>query len=236
MLEVLKQEDQIQKARQSMIQNQESSLAGPFSKLLWRTRLSKRPPVGDILKSWDVNLTLRFIDENCSKNSPILDLGSFCSEIPVALARKKFENIYGIDLNPRLSDMPFSDRVKYRIGNFMQTPFEGGSFEAVTAISVIEHGYEPERLFSELGRLIKPGGYFIASFDYWPDKINTGNTTFFGLSWLIFSNEDVVSMLKIADAHGFSPLGEMRFTAEERPIHCHGFDYTFAWVVLRKRG
>lgn len=235
MMRVLKEKDQIQKSRLELEQNHESALSNHFARILWRLRLSKKPPVGDYIKSWDVNLTLRFIKENIPKKAAILDLGSFCSETPIALAQSGFENVHGIDLNPRLFDMPFSGKVKYRIGNFMNTFFEADSFEAITAISVIEHGYNPDLLFSELGRLIKSGGYFIASFDFWPEKIKTGNTNFFGLSWTIFSKEEVESMLKIADSHGFFPFGEIQIESQDRPIHCRGFNYTFAWMVLKKR-
>jgi 2-polyprenyl-3-methyl-5-hydroxy-6-metoxy-1,4-benzoquinol methylase len=56
--------------------------------------------------------------------------------------------------------MPCADRVQYSVSDFMNTQYMPNSFDAVTAISVIEHGYEPERLFAELGRLIRPGGVF----------------------------------------------------------------------------
>ena len=132
--------------------------------------------------------------------------------------------------------MPHADRVRYHVSDFMSTPFDAGSFAAVTAISVIEHGYAPERLFAELGRLLRPGGYFIASFDYWPEKIDTGDTRFFDLSWLIFSEQDVQQLISEAARHGLQAAGELNPAANERPIHCQGFDYTFGWLVLRKDG
>lgn len=211
-----------------------SVLEGTLTKVLRRIGLVQGLPVGDVVKSWDVARTLDFINNQLPKYARILDLGAYCSEVPVSLARMGFTAVHGVDLNPNVTAMPNADRVQYSVSDFMNTPFESESFDAVTAISVIEHGYEPERLFAELGRLLRPGGYFIASFDYWPEKIDTGNTSFFDMTWLIFSEQDVRSLLGEAGQHGLRPAGELHPEAAERAIHCLGFDYTFGWLVLRK--
>jgi SAM-dependent methyltransferase len=234
MLEVLQSKAQIKALREAMEQQGRSVLEGWLGKSLRRIGLAKGLPVGDMVKSWDVASTLDFIDKHLPKDAHILDLGAYCSEVPVSLAQMGFTGVHGVDLNPNVTAMPHADRVHYSVSDFMNTPFDPASFDAVTSISVIEHGYEPERLFSELGRLLRPGGYFIASFDYWPEKIDTGNTRFFDMSWLIFSEQDVMSMLEVAKRHGFSPAGELHPQSEERAIHCMGFDYTFGWLVLRK--
>lgn len=236
MLEVLQTEEQITHARQAMQRAGRSVLEGRMAQALRRLRLNRRLPVGDLVKSWDVARTLNFIDGTLPKDAPILDLGAYCSEVPVALARMGYSAVHGVDLNPRVAAMPHADRVRYHVSDFMSTPFDAGSFAAVTAISVIEHGYAPERLFAELGRLLRPGGYFIASFDYWPEKIDTGDTRFFDLSWLIFSEQDVQQLISEAARHGLQAAGELNPAANERPIHCQGFDYTFGWLVLRKDG
>ncbi len=116
----------------------------------------------------------------------------------------------------------------------MHTPFADGSFRAITAISVIEHGFDGTALLSEVSRLLAPGGYFIASFDYWPEKIDTTGTTFFDMSWTIFSREEVDDFIALAARHGLEPVGEREYDAASAPIRCGGKDYTFAWLVLGK--
>ena len=234
MLDVLKNINQINQARMAMEQQGRSALEGWLAKGIRRIGLAKGLPVGDIVKSWDVARTLDFIDGHLPIDARILDLGAYCSEVPISLARMGYTGVHGVDINPNVTAMPYADRVHYSVSDFMNTPFESASFDAVTSISVIEHGYEPERLFSELGRLLRPGGYFIASFDYWPEKIDTGNTRFFDMTWLIFSEQDVRSMLEVAKRHGLSPAGELHPQSGERAIHCMGFDYTFGWLALRK--
>lgn len=234
MFEVLQSKQQIQEARYAMVSQGRSVLEGGLTNLLRKLHLSKSLRVGDMVKSWDVASTLTFIEQKLAKDARILDLGAFCSEVPVALARMGFTGVHGVDLNPAVSTMPYADIVKYSVSDFMRTPFPDASFHAITSISVIEHGYDPERLFAEVGRLLKPGGYFIASFDYWPEKINTGDTRFFDMSWLIFSWGDVDAMLNIAQTHQLSPEGDVSPQAKDRVINCAGFDYTFGWLVLRK--
>ncbi|MFH1814195.1 MAG: class I SAM-dependent methyltransferase [Pseudomonadota bacterium] len=234
MLRVLQEKNQIAASRRSLIDQGRSVLESKLSGFLRKLRIRRELPVGDFVKSWDVALTLDFIEGHLAKSAQVLDLGAYCSEVPVALARMGFTGVHGVDLNPAVADMPEAHRVNYRVGDFMQTPFASSSFSAITSISVIEHGYDPDRLFAEASRLLEPGGYFIASFDYWPEKIDTGNTCFFGLSWRIFSRADVEEMLEVAKKFGLEAAGDMHSHTKDRAIHCMGFDYTFGWLVLRK--
>lgn len=234
MFEVLQSQKQIVEARNLMVKKKRSAIEGRFANFLRRWKLHNRLPIGDMVKSWDVARTLEFIEANLPRDAKILDLGSYCSELPVSLARMKFTGVHGVDLNPRVVDMPHSDRINYTVSDFMDMPFPSSSFDAVTSISVIEHGYNPEKLFSELERVLKPGGYFIASFDYWPEKIETGTARFFDMSWLIFSKEDVHAMIEVAKRYTLNLMGAFHPDASERAIHCQNFSYTFGWIVFRK--
>lgn len=234
MLEVLQSREQFEQARRQLRSQQRSAIEPAFIRLLRRWHLVPGLSVGEQNKSWDVMRTLELIDQRLPKDAAILDLGAYCSEVPVALAMAGYSNVHGIDLDPGIARMPAADKVRYTVGDFKKTNFADGSFDAITAISVIEHGYEPHALFAEIGRLLRPGGLFIASFDYWPQKIDTGAATFFGLSWLIFSEGDFQAMLQTAAVHGLSPLGEINAAASACPVRCAGFDYTFAWTALRK--
>jgi SAM-dependent methyltransferase len=239
-LEVLQSEAQIVKSRARLEERGISCATRPPTRVarLWARILGKPQPVpvGDVLKSWDVLKTAEFLERAFSRTARVLDLGAYNSEILSVLHRMGFEKLTGIDMNPGVREMPFSRSIDYRVGDFLRSPFADGSFDAVTAISVIEHGFDWPALLREMSRILRPGGCFVASFDYWPEKIDTAGTKFFGMEWRIFSTEEVKEMVALAERFGLVPEGELLFGAHERPIHCADRNYTFAWIGLRKHG
>jgi SAM-dependent methyltransferase len=188
------------------------------------------------VKSWDVLASLNFIREHVKTTEPILDIGCFASELIVALHKLGYTDLWGADLNPNLSRMPYSSLIHYENVNFMETSFANESFQAITATSVIEHGFDAERLLTEISRLLKPGGYFIASFDFWPTKIDTSGIKFFGMDWKIFSKEEVAAFIYEAATYHLEPVGRLDFSAQDPVIKCGGEKYTFGWLVMQKSG
>jgi SAM-dependent methyltransferase len=194
-----------------------------------------RLAVGDPLKSWDVLLSLRAVERNVARTEPVLDVGACSSEIPCALRRLGYRALYGIDLDGRVRNMPDSDVVTWVQGDMLRTPFRDGFFSAVTATSVIEHGFDADRLAAEVARLLRSGGIFVASTDYWPDKIDTSDVKLFGMPWTIFSADELRAFIERAGRYGLVPEGELSFGADERAVHWADRNYTFAWLALRKR-
>ena len=235
MVEVLKSRTDIARARRELNRRNLSFTSR------WWTRLARKVgawngiEVGDQVKSWDVLKTVNFLEENVPSSASILDLGAFASELPCILHKLNYSYVVGIDLNPNIRNMPYANSVRYEVADFMHTPFANESFDVITAISVIEHGYNAQCLLRELSRLLRPGGYFIASFDYWPDKIKTDDIMIFGMDWRIFSEQEVRSFVQEAGEYGLILPGKIDLGGAERAISCAGRDYTFAWLVLRKK-
>lgn len=234
-MQVLKVESQIAGARAELVRMGVSFTESRLLYALRQLRLLRTPPVGDVVKSWDVLSSIQFIESNLRKDDSILDIGCYASEVIVALHKRGFTNLAGADLDSRISRMPFSNEIRYEVCDFMHTPFEDASFKAITSISVIEHGFNGPALLSEISRLLKPSGYFISSFDYWPEKIDTSDTNFFGMDWKIFSKQDVTEFTELASTYGLVPVGDLNFESANPVIHCGGKDYTFGWLVLQKR-
>jgi len=234
-MKVLQEEQQISKARQEMISKGASLVDSPVRSFLRKLGLVRDMAVGDMVKSWDVLTTINFLEAHVKKDEPVLDIGCYASEVIVALHKLGYSNLTGADLNPDLQKMPYQDCIRYEISNFMHTKFADASFKAITSISVIEHGFEGTSLLREMSRLLKPGGYFTASVDYWPVKIDTSGTKFFGMDWILFSKDEIAAFVNEAASYGLFPVGTMMYDSKDKVINCGGKGYTFAWLALEKR-
>lgn len=233
-VEVLKNKRQNAEARESLRLRGLDMTSSRVERILRKLGLLKGMTIGDRLKSWDVLRTIDFINANVPRQEPVLDIGAYSSEVPCILHKNHYTAVSAIDLNPGIREMPYSEAIKYSVANFMETPFDDSSFVAVTATSVIEHGFSSNKLLGELSRILRPGGFFIASVDYWPDKIDTSGKDAFGMEWMIFSREDLAGFIQEAGEFGFSPFGEMNYEAGEPVINWQGESYTFAWFVIQK--
>jgi len=235
-MKVLKNNSQIRDSRTELIRRGISSLDTPFKRIIRRLGFADGPPLGDHIKGWDVLETIDFIEQYVNTDQPILDIGCYASEALIALHKLGYSKLTGADLNPDLSKMPYGDLINYEITNFMQTKFEDGSFKAITSISVIEHGFDGNALLKEVSRILQKEGYFIASFDYWPKKIDTTGAKFFGMDWLIFSETEVCEFISLAGDYGLYPVGDLSYEAIDAPVKFDNKRYTFGWLVLKKTG
>lgn len=227
---------EVEEARRVLDSRGHSCLSPSFLRTLKRWHLWPGLVMGDRLKSWDVERISSTISSALKPGDPVLDIGAFCSEILPVLHKCGFTRLTGIDFNPRVDAMPFAGQIKYLVGDFHRCPVEDLSQQAVTAVSVIEHGFQPVALLTELKRILRPGGLFLATCDYWPQRIDTKGKTFFNMSWTLFSRSDIEAFVAQAAEFGFEPVGPMVYEVDGKPaIHWDGFDYTFALLILRKR-
>lgn len=234
-LEILKSKAEIDRARQELHRRGLFFASTWWRRVAGRLGVARALDVGDELKSWDVLKTVDFLAATLPRSARILDIGAFHSPIPPFLHRLHYSQLAGVDLNPEIRKMPYAGVVQYEVADFLHSPFVDESFDAITAISVIEHGFNSRLLLTELSRLLKPGGYFVASFDYSPEKIDTTGISFFGMDWTIFSQDDVRAFLDEAKAYRLAPIGSIAdATHTDKPIKYAQKEYTFAWLVLQK--
>ncbi len=237
-LQILQNKSDIAYARAELLRRGISGLEGALpsavKKLISKSRIVRPLIVGDFLKSWDVLKTIDLIQSKVGRNEPVLDIGAYASEVLVSLHKSGYTNLTGIDFNLSIVKMPAAKYIEYIPGDFLNSDLPDHKFAAITAISVIEHGYDGDKLFGEVARLLREGGIFIASFDYWPEKIDTDHIHMFNLSWTIFSKADLGRMIADAAKHGLEPVGDVDANAAERAIEHAGQRYTFGWIAFRK--
>lgn len=234
-MEVLRSPDEIAAARAELRRRGLSCLTGSLTRKLRNRHVLPGVNVGHYLKSWDVLRTALFIEARLEHSAPVLDLGSYASEIPCVLRRLGYSQVHGVDLDPRVRGMPYRRSIHYAVGNYLSEPPAAEQFAAVIAVSSIEHGFDAEKLFARVSSLLRPGGYFIASFDYWPEKIDTRDIRMFDMDWRIFSRDEVLELIEVASSFGLHGGGVDDTTIKDPPIAWAGRRYTFAWLALRKQ-
>ena len=232
---VLQHVEENLESRKELKRRELSFVCPMWLRRLRRVRLLGGINIGDPSKSWDVLKTVQALEAELPKDASILDIGSFASELICILQKLGYQNLTGIDLDPRIAKMPNPQQnSRFVRGNFMQSEFPEESLDAVTAISVIEHGFDCKALLQRVSRILKPGGLFLASVDYWPDKIVTAGLNPFGLKWNIFSRAELESLMATAAGVGLVPCGPTHYDSTDRTVKWLGKAYTFAWFALRK--
>ncbi|GAC1475134.1 MAG: hypothetical protein NVSMB9_26940 [Isosphaeraceae bacterium] len=211
-----------------------------FWRLLYRLRFRMELPPADFLKSWDVANAVKVLEAAVpDRETPVLDMGCFNSEVVYALNALGYRHVHGCDLNPLCRWMPYWNQVRYTCADLTRTPYSDGSFGALTCLSVIEHGVPIDALAAEAERLLRPGGVFLLTTDFdatgQPHEIDP-KFRVFGQSWRIFTPESLDEVLGRFHDRGFRLLDPSRVDRlhTERPVHWKEQDYTFVMVALRK--
>jgi ubiquinone/menaquinone biosynthesis C-methylase UbiE len=102
-----------------------------------------------------------------NENRRILDTGTGTAQIPIEFCnRSSGWNVRAIDLAGemlRLAEVNvraagLSTRISLEQVDSKKLPYESGSFDAVMSNSIVHHIPEPASVFSEMSRVVKPGG------------------------------------------------------------------------------
>ena len=126
---------------------------------------SFRESLDDILypgvsKNWDDQLLRERVLTRLSNEAVVLDLGAGAGIVTQMNFKGLAAQVCGIDPDPRVAGNPYLDEGKEGLGEAI--PYPDNFFDLVFADNVLEHLPEPERVFRELLRVLKPGGYFLA--------------------------------------------------------------------------
>ncbi|MEO6911536.1 MAG: class I SAM-dependent methyltransferase [Edaphobacter sp.] len=187
-------------------------------------------------KNWDHLAAVDAILGSTTTSARVLDAGAeFYSNVLPALFAYGYRNLYGINLS--FTGKSRRGPIRYLPGDITRTSFPDGYFDAVTCMSVIEHGVPLEGYLREMYRVLKPGGLLITSTDYHPTAIDTRGQTAHGSPIKIFTKPEIEDALNLAREIGFESTGEVDLECDERPIRWEqfGLEYSFLIFTLRKR-
>lgn len=111
------------------------------------------PGVGD---NWDDALFRDRILARLSADALVLDLGAGAGIVEAMNFRGMAAKVCGVDLDPRVMENPFLDEA--RVADAGCIPYGNGVFDLVFADNVMEHLAQPDQVFTEVARVLKPGG------------------------------------------------------------------------------
>lgn len=148
---------------------------------------SKSKPYLEQLKKHDLNVFRKYIEkilQYCRKESKIVDVGCGIGQVANFLASKGY-NVTGIDISPLfIKEARKSGKATFLVMSATELDFEDNSFDCAISAETIEHVVYPDKMLSEMSRVVKPGGLVILRFPNTQDKIKqiktmiTGRTLF----------------------------------------------------------
>jgi SAM-dependent methyltransferase len=110
--------------------------------------------------NWDDSLfRTRIVEHLRSCSLDVLDLGAGAGIVPQMNFRGLARRVCGVDPDPRVITNPHLDEGRIGVGE--RIPYPNGSFDLIFADNVLEHLAEPQLVFCEVQRLLRPGGIFL---------------------------------------------------------------------------
>ena len=200
----------------------------------------------DLPKNWDalgaVAAVLDLVDDG-TRSARIMDAGSArYSPVLPWLRLYGFGAAAGslIGINLEFGSQVTRDGVVFRSGDVTDTGLPTGHLDAITCMSVIEHGVPLEGFIAESARLLRPGGVLAVSTDYDQDPPDTTGKVIYGSQVHIFSPQEIRDLVAMADRHDLELVGTLDDRAlshTERPVHWGrvDLDYTFILLTFRRR-
>ena len=114
----------------------------------------------DFSDNWDDTLFRKEILGHLESSTVLLDLGAGAGIVSQMDFRGHVGLACGVDLDPRVNRNPFLH--EGHVGDVAQLPCPENTFDVVISNNVLEHLSQPAMVFSEVCRVLKPGGTFLA--------------------------------------------------------------------------
>ena len=189
----------------------------------------------DRVKNWDALGAVGLILNRLGTDVRALDAGAarYSSVLP-------WLRLYGVrelvGNNLEFSRVRYHAGVRFEPGDITRTQYRDGWFDAITCMSVIEHGVPLEGFLGEMGRLLRPGGVLVVSTDYDQEPPDTTGKFAYGVPVHIFGPDEIRNLVKRAADVGLHLLGDLSLTHPERPAHWQrtGLDFTYIRLAFER--
>jgi SAM-dependent methyltransferase len=185
----------------------------------------------DAAKNWDSLGALNEILERIPRTGLILDAGAeVYSRILPWLYLYGYRNLIGNNLAFK---EPFQlGSIRYEHGDITATRFADAHFDAITCLSVIEHGVDLELYFKEMARILKRGGLLVTSTDYFAQPTDTQGKTAFGCPIRVFTAEGMRTAFATAEKYGLKLTQAVDLATRDRVVHWKRHDLRYTFIVF----
>jgi SAM-dependent methyltransferase len=188
------------------------------------------PPVWDSPKSWDSLGALHEILSRTDTRARVLDAGAeYYSQILRWLYLYGYRDLTGINLvfKRRVRCGP----IRLEPGDITATRFPDGHFDAVTCLSVIEHGVDLDAYFREMARVLRPGGVLVTSTDYFAEPTGTAGREAYGVPVRVFDRPQMEAAFALAARYGLELTGPVDLRSPQRCVHWKEQDLRYTFLV-----
>lgn len=189
------------------------------------------PLFSDAAKNWDSLGALNELLVRVPRTGLILDAGAeVYSRILPWLYLYGYRHLIGNNL---VFKEPFSrGSIRFEYGDITATHFPDGHFDAITCLSVIEHGVDLESYFREMARILKRGGLLVTSTDYFEQPTDTQGKHAYGGPIRVFTADDMRNAFSMAERSGLQLTGPVDLSSNERVVHWKAYDLRYSFIVF----
>ena len=147
----------------------------------------------------------------------VLEVGCGWGELAEWIARETAAEVVAVDLSPRMVELALERGVDARLADVQLLPFADGEFDCVVAAWMLYHVPDLDRALSEIVRVLRPGGRFVAATNSRLHLIEVRELVGSGPSNLSFSRESGRELLAphFADVQQLDIDGELEFAGRD---------------------